>query len=442
MKRKLYGIGAITFGSVLAFGLYSPATISATVPGVNAGISVNTSGGTPNNYSMKPSTSQDGRYIAYVSAATDVVSGDTNGQADIFLRDRLNGTTALVSVSSSGAQGNGASSRPQVSADGRYIVFDSVATNLVNSDTNARSDVFIRDRVLNTTELVSKSASGVLSNDWSGEPDVTADGKHVVFNSYATNLVASPTPSFGGIYVKNLNNGTVTMLTQLAGAAANKTSATPSISCEGRFVAFASTANNLVSGDTNNPLKNKFRVYIADTLSGSLNYITGTADKSMQPGQISCNGSYIPFISSATNIVSGDTNLANDTFLYDRINAAFERVSVSSAGTEGNGEGYGESMSVSNDGKYVTFATAATNMVSGDTNGKVDVFLRNRQAGTTELISMDSSSVFGNGDSFDASISYDGKYIAYTSQATNLVSSFGTTSNAVYASQTGAGNDY
>jgi hypothetical protein len=445
MKHKLYGMGAVAVSGVLAYGLISPAAISATVPGINVGISVSTGGGNPDNLAMKPSSSQDGRYIAYVSAATNLVSSDTNGQTDIFVRDRLNGTTTMLSVSSSGVQANGPSNRAQISANGRYVTFESTATNLVSGDTNAKSDIFVRDQVLNTTQLVSSSSAGVIGNDYSGEPDISADGKHVVFNSYATNLVSSPSITYNGVYVKNLSSGEVKLVSKSAsGVAPNALINTPSISCEGRFIIFSSGANNLVSGDPNYPLvKNKQRIYLVDMLNGgTLDYLTGTADKSMSPGQISCNGNYIPLVSAASNIVSGDTNLVNDTFLYDRINSSFERISISSTGTEGNGANYGESMSVSNDGKFVTFASTATNMVSGDTNGKVDVFLRNRQAGTTEVISMNASSVLGDGDSLDAAISYDGRYVSYTSAATNLVSGYGTTANAVYSSQTGAGNDY
>lgn len=439
MKSKIFGSVVTAVISVLMVGLFNPLSTSATVPGNNAGIDVNTIGGSPSAGAGSPSISQDGRYVAFASQATNLVSPASNGQTQIFVRDRLNNSTTEVSVSSSGTEGNSYSRNPRISADGRFVVFESNASNLVSSDTNASLDVFIHDMSTGTTQLVSADSSGTQGNSTSQTPDVSADGLYVVFQSFATNLVSSPSVSGGNIYEKNVSTGVVQLISQnSSGVDANSNSISPRMSCEGRFIIFVSTANNLVSGDTYNPNKTLARIYLVDMLKNiDPLYIKADPGKDMANSSITCNGNYIGFASEASNIVSGDTNNAQDVFVYDRINNNFERVSVDSSGNEGNGASF--IPSVSNDGKYVAFDSSATNLVSGDTNTKTDIFLHNTQSGTTELVSKDSSGTLSNGNSDTPSISSDGRYVTYHSSATNLVSGF---SGNIYASQTGASDDY
>lgn len=443
MRKNLYCLVALIASGALVAGLVSSVTTLALVPGNNEAIDITTSGGTPSVGGSYLDSSQDGRFIVFASTATNLVSPSTNGQRQIFVKDRLTNTTTLVSVSSSGVQGNSTSMRSKISSNGRFVVFASRATNLVANDTNGDYDIFVRDLTSNTTQLVSKNAAGVYGNEGSDQPDISSDGQYVVFVSSATNLVSSPTSTFSQAYIKNLSTGDIKVVSQSSsGVAANATSSYLSISCEGRFVVFQSSANNLVSGDINSPAKG--RIYIVDMLK-PINpmYIKGDADQGMAYPSISCSGNYISFVSMSSNIVTGDTNGFADTFVYDRINATFERVSVDSAGNEGNGGTSTDYVRVSDDGKLVVFHSNATNMVSGDTNGVSDIFLRNRQAGTTELISRDASGVIGNGASLNSIMSPDGRYVIYTSRATNLVSGFGnSTSGMLYSSETGLSNEY
>lgn len=433
--------------SILIMGLVLGTTVSmpsfATVPGVNAAMDVNTSSNSPNGPSAHPSVSQDGRFVAFRSNATDLVSPSTTGQ-QLFVRDRLNGTTELISKSTSGTEGNSNSQFSKISEDGRYVVFESYATNLVTGDTNNKIDIFVRDRHLGTTTLASKNASGTIGNNHSYYSDISADGKYVVFYSTATNLVSSPIVTQAHTYLKNMQTGAVTLISKnSSGQEANTGGGIPRISCEGRFVTFDSMSNNLTSGDTYNPTKSKTRVYIVDMLNATIDpqYIRGSADGSSSSASISCNGNYITFTSSSTNLVTGDTNAKDDVFKYDRINDTITLVSVDSSGNQANQHSntqtYGSS--ISNDGKYITFTSGATNLVTGDTNAVDDVFLRNTQASTTELVSRDSGGTFGNSFSWNSAISSDGKYITYWSGATNLISGY---TGDIYSSKSGADYDY
>ena len=444
MRKKLYSLTAIVISGILVAGLLISTKTSATVPGTNSAIDVNTSGGIPNSYAGSPAISQNGRYVAFQSASTNLVSTTTNGQYQIYVRDRFSGTTTLASISSSGTVGNSYSTQPRISSDGKYVVFTSNSSNLVSGDTNAKTDAFIHNMATGNTDLISKNVSGTISNGYTETPDITFDGRYVVFSSYATNLVTSPSVTSGNhIYLKDLSNGTVKLLSQSStGSVANADSWNPRISCEGRTVVFQSYANNLVSGDTNNPSLSKSRIYVEDLLNGiDPVYITGTGNDNMVYPSVSCNGNYVGFSSDASNLVSGDTNSSQDTFIFDRNTSTIERISINSSSTQGNDSSYGLP-GISNDGRYVVFSSDATNFASGDTNGVVDIFLRNREAGTTELLSRNSGGTISNGNNSGADLSSDGRYATYASYSNNLVSGFSNTNTSIFTSQTGASYDY
>jgi Tol biopolymer transport system component len=239
-------------------------------------VSVSTAGTQGDGASTYCAVSGDGRFVAFLSAADNLVAGDTNGHVDVFVRDRQLGTTERVSVSTAGAQADADCLGPAISADGRFVVFSSAATTLVPADTNGKLDVFVHDRQTGITERVSVSSAGVQGD----------------------------------------NN-----------------SAFPSISGDGRFVAFWS---------------------------------------------------------AATNLVSGDTNAHSDVFVHDRQTGVTERVSVSSAGVQADGDSL-VSPAISADGRFVAFYSSATNLVPGDTNAQADVFVGDRQLGTTERVSVSSA---------------------------------------------------
>ncbi|MDI6844046.1 MAG: Ig-like domain-containing protein [Anaerosomatales bacterium] len=326
-------------------------------------ISVSSSGDQGNGGSYDPSISADGRYAAFCSDASNLVAGDTNGKLDVFVRDLATGTTTRVSVSSSGEEGNDYSNTPSISADGRYVTFYSFASNLVSDDTNSVHDVFVRDLASGETTRVSVSSSGVQGNSYSYDPSISADGRYVAFYSHARNLVPDDTNGADDIFVRDLATGTTTRVS-------------------------VSSSGEEGNGDSYDPC-------------------------------ISADGRYVAFYSSASNLVAGDTNGKQDIFVRDLATGTTTRVSVSSSGEEGNGDSYDPCISA--DGRYAAFHSYASNLVAGDTNGTVDIFVRDLATGTTTRANVSSSRQEANGLSYHASISADGRYVAFYSAASNLV---------------------
>jgi len=442
-------LSLVLIAGILSVSFILSLPTNAVVPGINTGIDYNTSGTSPNMGSTASNfltidSSQDGRFVVFQSPATDITLPAGSGY-QLYVRDRLTNTTELISKSSSGVTANTTSVRGRISDDGRYVVFDSNGTNLVTSDTNNEGDVFIRDRKLGTTSRVSLTGSAGEANGASFDADVNIDGTKVVFTSRATNLVSTPvvTTTTNKVYMKDMTTGEVVLLSKnSSGVIANGDSATAQISCEGRIVIFYSRATNLAIDS----ITDRFRTYVLDlSKPHDPRAIRGTANGDNMSSYLSCNGSYISYASTSSNLVTGDTNGKQDVFLYDRINDTVKRVSVDSAGVQGNDSSALSAAStnlrhaVSNDGKYVVFESAATNLVTGDTNGVNDIFIRNVQVGTTEIISKNSTGAIGNAKSQVPTISSDGKYINYYSNATNLVSGF---TGTVFASRSGADFDY
>lgn len=215
-------------------------------------ISVGTGNTQGDGRTQSVTVSGDGRYVVFDSYATNLVAGDGNGQPDVFLHDTQTGTTTRISVDTGGGDVNGLSSSPTISDDGRYVVFHTIADDLVAGDTNASVDVFVRDVQTGTTTLVSVPAGGGPGNSHSGNADMSADGRYIVFNSSATNMVDGDTNGQGDVFIRDLQTGTTTRVsvgddeTQSSGQSLNG-----KVSDDGQRVAFVSHANNLVAGDTN-----------------------------------------------------------------------------------------------------------------------------------------------------------------------------------------------
>ena len=385
--------------------------------------SVATGGTQGNGVSGQSSTSADGRYVAFVSNATNLVAGDTNGKQDVFVRDRQLGATERVSVDSSGAQSNDFAANPALSADGRYVAFGSTATNLVAGDTNAKVDVFVRDRQLGTTERVSVDSSGAQGDGHSTVSSISADGRYVAFVSSAANLVSGDTNGAQDAFVRDRQLGvTERVSVDSAGSQANGATTRVSVSFDGRYVAFGSAATNLVGGDTNG----SDDVFVRDRQLGVTERVSVDSSGAQGNGgfvngiAISADGRYVAFQSQATNLVAGDTNGSLDVFVHDRQLDVTVRASVDSSGAQGNGNSFGNA-SISADGRCVVFDSGASNLVGSDTNGTTDVFVRDLQAGTTERVSVDSSGAQANGSCHSPSVSADGRYVAFEGTATNLV---------------------
>jgi predicted outer membrane repeat protein len=389
-------------------------------PGDTIRVSVNSSGGQGDGYSYSPSPSVDGRYVAFYSDATNLISEDTNAAADVFVHDMQTGLTTRVSVDSSNTQGNDYSFNPSISADGRYIAFNSHATNLVPGDTNGKPDVFIHDMQTDLTIRVSVDSSGAQSNG-SSYGSLSADGRYIVFESDATNLVANDTNGVFDVFVHDMQTGTTTRVSvDSNGGQAGNDSGESSISADGRYIAFSSLAANLVPGDTNGT----FDIFLYDIQTGitmrvSVNSLESQANNSSFAPSLSADGRYITFYSFATNLVPSDTNGVPDIFVFDMQTGMTTRVSIDSSGVQANGDSMYPSVSA--DGRYIAFEAHATNLVTGDNNAQRDIFVHDAQLGTTKRVSVDSTNVEANDQSGAASISADGHFIAFTSIATNLV---------------------
>jgi Ca2+-binding RTX toxin-like protein len=290
-------------------------------------ISVDSAGNPANNFSSSPSISADGRFVAFDSFASNLVAGDTNNNSpvrnsDIFLRDLLTSTTTRASIDSAGNQGNSNSFSPSISADGRFVAFQSFVSNLVPGDTNNQPDIFVRGLLTNTTTLVSVDSAGNQGNNFSSSPSISSDGRFVAFKSFASNLVPGDTNNQPDIFVRDLSTNTTTRVSvDSAGNQGNNLSSSPSISADGRFVAFKSLASNLVPENTNN----QSGIFVRDLLTNTTTRVSVDSVKvdpvkgldSSGPLSISADGRFVVFGSDVSNLVSGDTNNSSDIFVAD-----------------------------------------------------------------------------------------------------------------------------
>jgi Tol biopolymer transport system component len=362
------------------------------------------------------SISADGRFVAFESAATNLVPGDTNGFGDVFVRDRRLGTTELVNVSSSGVHGDGPAQFPAISADGRYVAFESYSTHLVPG---FPGNLFRRDRVMGTTEGVSLVAPGISGRAGGHGPSISADGRFVAFWSFSNNLVPGDTNGHSDVFVRDCLNGTTERVSvDSAGVGGNDDSTECSISADGRYVAFQSVASNFVPGDV--PYSRDVFVYDRATLTierVSVDSNGTPADGQCYSPSISGDGRFVAFWTSAGNLVPGDTNGHYDVFVHDRQSGATVRASVSSAGVQGDGDSRYPSMSA--DGRYVAFASEANNLVPGDTFLE-DIFVRDLRGGTTERMSVTSGGAHATSHSLRSAISPNARAVAFTSYADNF----------------------
>jgi hypothetical protein len=389
--------------------------------GATTRVSVATGGVQANGDSTESASSADGRYIVFSSSANNLVAGDTNGTWDVFLRDRAAGVTTRVSVASGGAQGNGGSGSPGISADGRYVTFSSEASNLVAGDTNGTSDVFVRDRVTGVTTRVSVASGGAQGNEESEQSVISADGRYVAFVSRASNLVAGDVNGKRDVFLRDRVSGVTTLVSVATdGTQADNFSERLAISADGRYVAFYSVATNLVAGDTNGAMD----VFVRDRVTATTTRVSVASDGTQgnadsEAPAISADGRYVAFDSGASNLVAGDTNVTLDVFVHDRTTGDTSLVSVASDGTQADYAG--QRPSISADGRYVAFDSGARNLTPGDTNQRYDVFVRDRLAGTTTAAGPTFGSAQANDDSMVTAISADGRYVTYFSGASNLV---------------------
>ena len=450
------------------------AALAAVVPTSPAGagsrgaterVSVATSGAQGTGGSIpSPSLSDDGRFVAFHTRAERLVAGDNNNREDVFVRDRSTGTTLLASINSNGQQGEGPSLFPEMSGNGRYVVFGSGAPNLVPGDTNADPpaptasaeaigrDIFVHDLVTRLTTRESVTSTGAEGRCFEpsdrtqfrfcgggvalAEADISFDGRFVAFAANAENMVPGDTNGATDVFVRDRQAGTTTRVSVATGGAQGTgASSEPSISADGRFVAFSSLAPNLVPGDTNGQRD----VFVHDRQTGTttrVSVVTGGAQGCTGTGtpptcaastgagasslpSISDDGTVVAFASLATFFAAGDTNAASDIFVHDRSTTTTTRVSVGAGGAQGTEGSFFPS--ISGNGRFVAFDSIAPNLVAGDTNALRDVFVHDRQTGTTTRASITRTLAQASGASYFPTLNADGRFVAFASDATNLV---------------------
>jgi Tol biopolymer transport system component len=369
----------------------------------------------PYDVSKAPAISADGRWVAFESNSSNLVPRDDNHHRDVFMHDLRSGRTELVSVSDSGLQGNGRSERPSVSGDGRWVAFESMASNLVPGDTNDHRDVFVHDMQTGSTQLVSVSGSGIQGNLGSDWASISDDGRRVAFETQATNLFPGDSNSCRDIFVRDLYNKTTTLVTvNSRGEQARNDSGAPAI--DGHRVIFYSIATNLVAADSNRSAD----VFMHNLRTGKTRLVSvsssGAQGDSHSVGS-SISGHRVAFTSDAANLVPHDNNGTRDAFVHNLWTGKTILVSRNSSGQQGTDDSAGPVIG----GHRIAFWSLAGNLVSEESPPGYGVFVRDLRTRTTELVSVTNSGEIPNGRSLLASISEDGMRVAFWSEATNLV---------------------
>jgi hypothetical protein len=407
---------------VLAFSSWAHShDASQGTPSVLVLASSDSAGGQAARPSGVPRISPNGRFVVF-SSAEALVPADTNGSVwDTYLKDLATGQTELISVNLSGFSGNQESVYwADVSDDGRYVVFMSKATDLVAIPPANSAMLFLRDRQAGQTRIVSKLSNGQAV--FGGPGSITPDGRFVLTGITAA-IVPGDTNIWPDAYLYDVLADSMELVSvSSAGAAGNESAGGDAISDDGRFVVFTSFASNMVPGDLNG----KADVFRRDRVLGATAIVSRSSagasgnDSSFSFG-VSNDGRWVGFQSYATNLVPGDTNGRMDVFLTDMVAGTTERVSVSSLGMQGDGMSYFGSMT--SDGRFIAYATSSTNLVPYDVGLRWDILRFDRLSRTTIRLSVTDGGIEGDGDSQNPSISDGARAVAFDSFATNLVAS-------------------
>jgi Tol biopolymer transport system component len=451
------------------------------ITGATTRVSAQPFGADADALSNLPSISDDGNAIAFTSAATNIVFTDTNGVNDVFVHTRNNGVTQRVSTDAGGAQGDAASRQGKVTGNGRLVAFVSAAGNLAGPNPGGIDQLYVKDMQTGAVLKLTNAASSIqnvfdfnssgaricfngggealvpndtnrvgdlytitlgtqairrvnlaatphpvmVGNDTSFRPDLSDDGRLLAFASSAALLDAEgfaeggdPNVVYSDVYVRDNTTGAITRLSNgEAGGGGDSSSDAPAISGDGRFVAFESAAENLVSGSDNNGDNDVFR---ADTASGALVLISQSPTASAGRGRdvsISDSGDRIAFVSVGDDLVADDTNGEQDVFVWNVVDG-IRRMSLAPAGVEADEDS--SSPAMSGDGSVVVFTSSATNLVPGDSNGHDDIFVHTLSSGVVERVSVAAGGAQSNGRSQLPEVSRNGRYIAFATEATNL----------------------
>ena len=472
--RRRIGFARVTAalaGGVLVASVVAAAGATAKAPGVARSL---VAAAPANGVSWGGPVSANGRFVAFASGASNLVAGDTNrcydddagkhyNCEDVFVRDRTTGRTSRLSVSGRGEQGNAASGQHAlaISGDGQLVAFDSYASNLVAGDTTqchelrdpgqggGCPDVFVRDRQAGTVEQVDVSSSGepAEGESYTLLDSISTDGRFVVFESDAANLVPGESRCdwrvsermCSDVFVRDRATRTTERVSVRLtckpdpyapnrcydgdpAAESPADSGSGSISGNGRFVAFYSASSQLVPGDTNNVAD----VFVRDRLKKTTERVSIGRNKAQANDQsgapaISSDGRFVAFVSYASNLVAGDTNKSPDVFVRDRTRGTTDRISVSTRGREANDGSYWPKLSAN--GRLIAYTSSASNLVPSDTNKANDVFVHDRV--TRKTVRVDVSTTGApterNRQTYLAAISSTGRFVVFQSEASNLV---------------------
>ncbi|MFJ4227143.1 S-layer protein [Paenarthrobacter nicotinovorans] len=450
---KLYGIAGITFGA----GPYVSAAIKVTSSqegpqwscpielgfaarlGLKAGINIlgfnlgEWTDTTTSGWTLDIANPCEGKPVV----TPDPISEPTPSPTPTPTPEPSEGAVDLVNLTPGGTTGIDQPTIPAVSADGRFVAFVSASADLAGgSDVNGAEDVFVKDMQTGITRLVSATPSGGSGNGKSGEPSISADGRFVAFSSRATDLVPEDFSRLTDVFVRDMVAGTTKLVSGTpAGLAGDGNSIDPSISDDGHAIAFTSTAKNLVDGDTNGSSDVFVRDMTTQTsrlISVTTAGVTGNGWSS--DGSISADGNFVAYSSFSDNLVAGDSPAAySDVFVHDLVRGTTKLVSATPGGGVGNDASYVPT--ISGDGRFVAFSSYASDLEASEpteSRGTNDVFVRDTDTGTTRLVSVNPVSGQSNDWSHSPDISNDGRYVSFISTGLNMVTGTTTTAEDVY----------
>jgi len=394
-------------------------------------VSAGNDGAPANDRSVLPAINADGCVVGFKSYASNLVAGDTNDKVDVFVRDRSAGTTERIPntpFTETNPKDN--SYPPGLDASGTIVGFGSLSNNLTPGDFNQLADLFVYDRAAHVTEILTLAQDGEGGGNVPDlPPTLSRDGRFVAFTSGSDKLVSGDKNQTNDVFVYDRDGHTRELISLTTtgsepGTAGNGPSAGGAIDADGCQVAFYSDASNIVPFDTNQHRD----VFVRDRCAGTTERVSVTSDGSQAnadseasgflPG-ISADGNLVAFSSDATNLDPADDNGTTDIFVRDRGAGTTTRVSKRQTGESANGPS--QYPAISGDGRFVVFQSAADNLVDGDTNGRVDVFVVEIASGAVRRVSLTSAGEQANGDSTAPQISTDGGVITFQSDATNLV---------------------
>lgn len=395
-------------------------------------VSLDAGGAEANNASQNASFSPDGTTILFESLASNLVPGDSNGQWDIFTRNLGTGVTQRVSTDATGGQINGASNDAHFDGTGTRIVFDSTAADLVaGANPNGQREIVVKDLGNGAVTLVSASSSGVAGNGASLNAAFSPDGHSVAFESFATNLIGTDSNSARDIFVKNLDTGQIVRASvDAAGDEPNGQSADVAWSPDGTKLVFESNASNLIPGDTNAA----YDVFVKDLVSGAITRVSTAADGTQANGysfhaHFTADGHGVIFESLATNLLPGTPAGVREVYLKNLDTGAVSLLSADSSGTAGTNQSYAPTQA----GALTAFESNA-DLSGGGTPGRRDVYVRDAY-GADVRVSLGQGGAVANADVFHPQIAPDGSAVLYQSAANNLITGDANSKTDIFLAQ-------